>query len=147
METLKMSSQTSNTNGDFCSVAILLYGGSLDTKEASILLDLSPTGTRNRGEERTTSSGAQIVQKVGFWEYRARVPLDSLSRTIVQMIGAIQCETVIGQVGIEKAELDIFVPLSMKAEKNGFDIELSPPLMRKLAILGFDILVTTRIAE
>ncbi|WP_426804261.1 DUF4279 domain-containing protein [Stenotrophomonas sp. SrG] len=142
-----MNSQTTNIDGDTCAVAILLYGDSLDTKDASILLELSPTRTRNRGEERTTSSGAQIVQKIGFWEHRVRVPLDNLSRTIVQMISAIQCETVLGRVGIEKAELDIFVPLSTKAQKNGFEMELSPQLMRRLAILGFDVLVTTRIAE
>lgn len=134
-------------NDDFCAIALLMYGNSLLLDEVSTLLELTPTRTRVKGDVRTTSSGAQVVQKIGFWEYRVEVPIGSLSRTIVQMVGAIHCETVLGRVGIEKAELDIFVPLSTKSEKNGFDMELSPQLMRRLAMLGFDVLVTTRIAE
>ncbi len=143
--TLTMDSQDSNMNDAICAVAILLYGDALETEQASALLDLSPTRTRNRGEVRTTSSGAQVLQKIGFWEHRVRVPVGDLSATIVQLVDAFQCETVIGRFGIEKAELDIFVPLNPEDERNGFEMELPSGLLQKLAMLGVDVLVTTRI--
>lgn len=129
--------------GNSCDIAILLYGNSLEIDEASKLLSLTPTQTRVRGDVRTTASGSQVHQKIGFWEYRLCVGADHASQTILEMVGAIRCGNLRGSAGIERAELDIFVPLNPELDENSFSLNLSCELMLKLANLGMDLTLTS----
>ena len=60
------------------------------------------------------------------------------------MLAKISCDQVIGVHGIEKAEIDIFIPLEVGGTQNGFSFELPAKLLGRLANLGFDLIVTAR---
>ncbi|GEM_PF-6603175 len=129
----------------FCAIAILMYGDSLSMDEVSALIGLTPTRTRIKGDVRTTSSGSQVVQRIGFWGYRVRVGTDQIESTISALVGAIDADCLVGQCGIEKAEVDIFVPLDPDLPSDGprLSMELTSGLMRRLAVLGFDVILTS----
>ncbi len=129
---------------NFCSIALYLYGNSIALDEVSILLGLNPTRSRRRGDVRITSSGSKVTQRIGFWEYIERVVVKDISSTLVKIVGRINCGRVVGQAGIEKAELDIFVPMDSEGESVGFSMELPSGVLCKLSGLGFDLVVTSR---
>lgn len=131
-------------NDDFCSVAICLYGESLSVDGASRLLGLTPTRFRNRGDVRVTSSGSEVIQKIGFWEYRTSSSAKQITSSLAGIVSQIGCARVVGEAGIEKAELDVFVPLDAEDEQGGFSMGLSSDLLGKLSRLGFDVIVTSR---
>lgn len=129
---------------NFCAIALYLYGNSIALDEVSSLLGLSPTRSRKRGDVRVTSSGSEVTQRIGFWEYRERVEVGELSTALIKMVDRINCGNVVGQAGIEKAELDIFVPMDLTGDSVGFGMELSTGVLCKLSGLGFDLVVTSR---
>lgn len=143
MKTTKVADMDEN----FCSVGIYLYGDSILLDDASKLLGIQPTQSRNRGDIRVTSSGSKVVQKVGFWEYRIRISPDRLLPRVVDIFSKIRCAKVVGEAGIDKAELDIFIPLDAKADTDGVSFELPFDLLGKLSRLGFGVVVTSQLAE
>ncbi|OEY98998.1 hypothetical protein BIY45_19300 [Stenotrophomonas sp. BIIR7] len=85
------------------------------------------------------------MQRIGFWGYRVRVGTDQIESTISALVGAIDADCLVGQCGIEKAEVDIFVPLDPDLPSDGprLSMELTSGLMRRLAALGFDVILTS----
>lgn len=136
------SPDIASTSNGFCSIGIYLYGESLSLDDASQLLGLTPTKARNRGEVRVTSSGSEVVQKIGFWEFSIHVELGEINSAIAKLIDEIDCSRVLGFAGVEKAELDIFVPVD--EEQVGFSFELPTSALRKLTELGLDVVITSR---
>lgn len=88
---------------NFCSVGIYLYGDAISRNDASKLLGLEPTKFRNRGDVRVTSSGTEVTQKIGFLEYRERIDSNQISAFLVGIFSRIECSTIIGLAGIQKA--------------------------------------------
>lgn len=129
---------------NFCSISLYLYGDEISHDEVSELLGLSPTRVRSRGDVRVTSSGAEIVQKIGLWEYRERINTNQISAYIANFFDGIVCSKVVGVAGIEKAELDVFVPLGADDDQSGFSFELRAGLLAALSVLGFDVIITVR---
>lgn len=128
----------------FCAIGVYLYGDSISLDDISRLLGMNPTQARNRGDVRVTSSGTEVVQKVGFWEYRVKVNVSRASSCITELVDSIKCGKIVGEFGITKAELDIFTPIDMKSDKNGFSFEVPSRVLEKLSDLGFDLIVTSR---
>ncbi|MDH5824649.1 DUF4279 domain-containing protein [Luteimonas sp. RD2P54] len=139
-----MSSEPHLTSDNFCSIAIYLYGNSISLESVSALLGLTPTRSRNRGDVRVTSSGSEVVQKIGFWEYRVKVNVDQASSSLFELMDLVKCDSLLGQAGIEKAELDIFVPLESGDSESGFSMEMPSGFLARLSKLGFDVVVTSR---
>lgn len=133
-----------HTNDKHGSIAIYLYGHSISLDGASELLELVPTKARSRGDVRTTSAGSEIVQKIGFWEYHTNAKADQIASSLTGLVNRVKCESIVGKAGIEKAELDVFVPFDICDEQRGFSFELPSELLSRLATLGFDLIVTTR---
>ncbi|MGN0126398.1 DUF4279 domain-containing protein [Glutamicibacter soli] len=129
---------------NFCSISLYLYGDNISHDEVSKLLGLSPTRVRSRGDVRVTSSGSKVVQKIGLWEYRKRIYTNEISSRAADFIAGINHSKVVGQAGIEKAELDVFVPLGEGDDQNGFSFELHAGLLATLSVLGFDVIITAR---
>lgn len=129
---------------NFCSIALCLYGDSISLNDVSRLLGLTPTRFRNRGDVRVTSSGSEVIQKIGFWEYRLRVNVSQISSSLIDMVGKIKCDRIVGEAGVNKAELDIFTPLDIESDQSGFSVELSSCFLNKLSALGFDVVITSR---
>lgn len=139
-----MNNKVGKVDDSICSIALYLYGNSISADDASRLLNLTPTRSRNRGDVRVTSSGSEVVQKIGFWEYRIRVMVSQIVPSLVEMFSEIKCTKIVGECGIEKAELDIFIPLDIEIDQSGFSIELPSNLLNKLSGLGFNVIVTSR---
>jgi hypothetical protein len=128
----------------FCTIGIYLYGDSISIDDVSSLLGMNPTQARNRGDVRVTSSGAEVVQKIGFWQYKVKVNVDRVSSCLAELLDKIKCEKVVGKSGVTKAELDIFAPIDTKSDKNGFSFEVPSDVLRQLYDLGLDLIVTSR---
>ena len=60
------------------------------------------------------------------------------------LIDLVKCSGLVGQAGIEKAELDVFVPLDEGNGESGFSFEISSSLVNRLSELKFDVVVTSR---
>ncbi|GAB2665376.1 DUF4279 domain-containing protein [Arenimonas aestuarii] len=131
-------------NENFCSVSLYLYGADILHDEATKLLGITPTRVRRRGEVRVTSSGTDIVHKTGSWEHRARVDYGEISSHAASLFKNIKCSTVVGFAGIEKAELDVFVPLGTDENQGGFAFEMRSDFLSTLSVLGVDLIVTAR---
>ena len=129
---------------NFCSISLYLYGNEISHEEVSKLLGLNPTRVRSRGDVRVTSSGSEVVQKIGLWEYRQRIDTNKISTYIAGFFDGIACPKVVGVAGIEKAELDVFVPLGADDDQSSFSFELRNGLLAALSVLGFDVIVTVR---
>jgi hypothetical protein len=127
-----------------CSIALYLYGESISLDGATKLLGLKPTGSRNKGDERTTSSGATVVQKIGFWEYRLKTSPDQVGHCLSTIVTGLSCERIVGVAGISKAEVDIFYPIDPHESLSGLSMEISSDLLGAFARLGFDLVVTVR---
>jgi hypothetical protein len=128
----------------FHSISVYLYGHSIVLDEVSRLLNMSPTRSRNRGDVRTTKSGSSIVQNIGFWEYKIEVSSDQIPASLLDFFSRLESKNLIGQAGIEKAELDIFFPLGDDESGNGFSFEIPSRLLEIMGILGFSLVVTSR---
>ncbi|WP_273544224.1 DUF4279 domain-containing protein [Luteimonas saliphila] len=131
-------------NSNFCSISIYLYGNSISLESVSTMLGLAPTRSRNRGDLRVTSSGSEVVQKIGFWEYRVKVNVDKVSSSLIGLMDLVKCDRLVGHAGIEKAELDIFVPFDSEGTENGFSMELPSDFLARLSKLGVDLVITSR---
>ncbi|MGX5732492.1 hypothetical protein ACWKWK_18415 [Pseudoxanthomonas beigongshangi] len=131
-------------DGKFCSVAIYLYGDFISLDGASKLMGLSPTRSRNKGDSRITSSGSEVIQKIGFWEYRVKVPAEKVDSCLTGILNAVECNGLVGEAGISKAEIDIFYPLDTGDVQDGISMEMPCKLLKKLAFLGFDLIITVR---
>lgn len=130
---------------DFCSISLYFYGDNISHDDVSRLLGLAPTRVRSRGDVRVTSSGAQVVQKIGLWECRTRVKRTEIASGIAHMIGNIERSvSVVGVAGIEKAELDLFLPMDIGTDQGGFSFELPTVLLATISVLGIDVVVTAR---
>ena len=112
-----------------CALAIYLYGCSISLDDVSAFLEMTPTKARRKGHLETTSSGSEVVQKIGFWEFREETEADQICSSLGQMLAKISCDQVIGVHGIEKAEIDIFIPLEVGGTQNGFSFELPAKLL------------------
>lgn len=139
-----MSSEGVLVGDNFISIAIYLYGDSISRADVSRLLGLEPTKFRNRGDTRLTSSGVEVVQKIGFWEYRIKVDDGQVLNCLADLVGRIKCEKIVGCAGVSKAELDIFSPIDFELNQGGFSVELPSSLLNRLSSLGFDVVITSR---
>lgn len=139
-----MSSEPHLMDSKCCSIAIYLYGDSITLDAVSVLLGLVPARCRNRGDVRVTSSGSEVVQKIGFWEHRVKVNVDKVSSSLIELMDIVKCDRLVGQAGIEKAELDVFVPLASRDSESGFSMEMPSGFLARLSKLGVDLVVTSR---
>lgn len=128
-----------------CVIAIYLYGDDIRLDVASDILGLMPTRSGNRGDQISSSSGAQSTRKIGFWEYREIVAIHELNLSLSRVLDEVKAtDAVVGSAGITRADLDIFKPIEPEDDPFGFSFDLSPDVLQRLAQLGFNLIVTAR---
>ena len=133
-----------NLEKELCAVAIYLYGDYISIDDASRLFSLTPTKFKNKGDKRITSTGSEIVSKVGMWEHTITVARDDISKSVREILAGVEGDKILGRFGIEHAEIDIFFTFDHDEEFYGFSIKLDDESLRRMADLGLDLIITAR---
>ena len=125
-------------------LGIYLYGNNISIDDASKLFGLTPTKFRNKGDKRVTSTGTELVQEIGMWEYWIEVVDDDISKILLNVLQGAKGNNVVGQFGIEHAEVDILYPVMFFEEPRGFSFKIARELIARISDLGMDLIITAR---
>ncbi|MCL2872072.1 MAG: DUF4279 domain-containing protein [Betaproteobacteria bacterium] len=140
-----------NFKQKFVTIGVYFLGNNLLPEEITNTLKIEPTYSKKKGDRWNSSTGEEIVAKIGCWELYARHKAASENladqiRFIVESLG-----DKIGNLekveGIDRAFINIFYSLETHPDSRTVEVDFSAKELMSLTSLGLPVQITIPVLE
>ena len=130
-----------NALGPKIIVGLYLRGKDLDPELITRSTGVQPSKSQRRGDKSFTSTGHEVVKKIGVWAIVIELESHSLEEHLSQLADSLPSGgRYSGIAGVEEAYIDIFVALASSPRgEASCDFEIGPSSIEMLSQLGLPV--------
>lgn len=130
-------------------VALYLRGDLLDPDLVTQSVGIEPSKAQRKGERLVTSTGHEVIAKLGLWALVVESDSSSLDAHLTRLADSLPPGLALSSiVGVEEAYVDIFVALASDTDGDArCELDVSPKSLELLARLGLPVRITVTVGR